>query len=477
MTARDSSASTTEQLHSDALESILQIDIETELALIYLSLDRVDESIEQAVRALRIVDDLDNEGIGVTTPAVADLAEVFRFCGALDVALGLAHRAYSALGSDADRTARSRQATLVADCAIESAWQLSRTAADDPTAEASLEDVISIALNAAEDFRSAVDPSDNLTYRWITGECALLSGDLDRSLKIIEPIVNADEYQGDPILARVHHLAATIALRQGNPTEAIDRFNSVNEAFANDPLREDRLLRERSTAYGEVEDFASAARHALLAAERADARHVGAIGALSRQFLQRHEVEHPQLAVVAPIVEVDGSHLDELTGVASRASFDERLTLRGKGIGDVSILLLEVDQPAATGRVDDDVLVKVGQLLLRSCREGDLVARSDQNQFAVLPSEGNLVKAHALGERIRKAVDSETWESQDGEVDITVSVGASAGPAKLAPDVLEASELALRDARLAGCNCVVAHRLGRTVLPTRTPENDRESTG
>lgn len=453
---------------SDTVESVLQIDIETELAMIYLSLDRVDEGIGQAARALRLVDDLDQDGIEAASPALIELARVLQFCGALDVALSIAHRAYSSRGG-VDPAERIDSALVVAECAIESAWRLKRHDEHDPQAQESIAELISIVRDVAGEFRDSHHRDAQLTHHWIRGECALLEGDHDSAQKAIEPLVGLDENHDEGKVARLRHVAGLLAQHQGQTAKALDWYTGIDDAFADDPIREFRMLRDRSLAYAELGDFERSALDSRHAAERADAHHVATIGSLSRQFLRRHDVASSQHQPVKPEA---SSWVDEVSATATRDGFDERLEERRHGIGDVAVLLFDVDRRGHMSILDHSVLDQAGELLVRECSEGDLVARLGENRFGVLPVEANLVKAHAFGERVRKAIDNEMWGRQEGELGIRVSAGASAGPAKLASDVLAAAELALAEAKGAERNCVVARRLEPMATTSRPDSNE-----
>ena len=136
-------------------------------------------------------------------------------------------------------------------------------------------------------------------------------------------------------------------------------------------------------------------------------------------------------------------------------------------MGNIALLLIDVDHFKAVNDtyshvIGDEVLRRVGFVLSAYSREEDVVARFGGEEFAIIPAEGDLVRAHELGDRLRKEVEAVDWEEIAVGLAVTISVGVSAGPAKAGAAVFRAADDALYEAKAAGRNCVIGHRLGRS---------------
>ena len=103
---------------------------------------------------------------------------------------------------------------------------------------------------------------------------------------------------------------------------------------------------------------------------------------------------------------------DELTGVANRRAFNERLdylVLESERGRELSMILCDIDHfktfndrhghPAG-----DEIIHLVAQRLLESCRQVDLVARYGGEEFAILLPGTDIRGASILAERARGAV-------------------------------------------------------------------------
>jgi diguanylate cyclase (GGDEF)-like protein len=140
----------------------------------------------------------------------------------------------------------------------------------------------------------------------------------------------------------------------------------------------------------------------------------------------------------------------------------------------VSLLMLDVDHFKRVndqlGHVaGDEALRMLARVLLGAIRKEDVLARFGGEEFVVLARETTLSGAHALGERIRKAVERSRFSFDGTEVALTVSVGVtvSAGLADYQPgrtegELLEVSDRALYRAKEHGRNAVVALAAGRS---------------
>jgi diguanylate cyclase (GGDEF)-like protein len=166
---------------------------------------------------------------------------------------------------------------------------------------------------------------------------------------------------------------------------------------------------------------------------------------------------------------------DPLTGLASRAVFEERLRDEGarfsRGRAAFSVLLVGVDDFEHVndrfGRAaGDEVLRAIAEAVRGAVREGDIVSRYGGDELAVLlpgtPAEG----AVAAGEKLRAAVAALAVEAGGETLRVTVSVGVAEMEPRLDPSRLVArADDALYRARSLGKNRVELHRI-RLAIPT-----------
>lgn len=153
---------------------------------------------------------------------------------------------------------------------------------------------------------------------------------------------------------------------------------------------------------------------------------------------------------------------DGLTGLLNHRAFQGLLTqevdrARRHGL-ELSLLLIDIDgfkaYNAAHGHcAGDDVLRRVGELLVANSRSVDVTARFGGEEFAVLlPCTGRVGVIEAA-ERLRAAAAAGVWPNRE----ITLSIGgvtmthAHDGPSAL----IDAAEGALYHAKRAGRNRVV----------------------
>ena len=140
---------------------------------------------------------------------------------------------------------------------------------------------------------------------------------------------------------------------------------------------------------------------------------------------------------------------DRLTGLANRTSLEETAARLLGGDGDVSLLVLDLDDfkdlNDTRGHAAGDELLAVVAERLRACvRAGDLVARLGGDEFAVVVPDGARV-ARAVGERVLASLATPA-ELTDGTV---VSLRGSLGIATPADDGERTLSALLRNADLA----------------------------
>jgi diguanylate cyclase (GGDEF)-like protein len=173
---------------------------------------------------------------------------------------------------------------------------------------------------------------------------------------------------------------------------------------------------------------------------------------------------------------------DALTGLATREAFIERLAVEMRSasstgrplavvVADIDHLRKVVDahgREAATG-----VLTKLAGVLRAIVRDEDLVARLEDDDFAVILSGLGRGSARQIAARLRSNVErtrfTALWD-QDVTFGVTLSLGAASYPtdADNEGDLLSRAHEALDEARSLGRNRVWCYTR-RPRVPLRTP--------
>lgn len=159
---------------------------------------------------------------------------------------------------------------------------------------------------------------------------------------------------------------------------------------------------------------------------------------------------------------------DSLTGLANRRRFfsvGEREVERIKRTGsELWVLMVDLDHfkhinDIAGHAIGDRILVAVADLLTRSVRKVDLVARFGGEEFAVLLTDTHRAGCARVAESIRKNIELlkvPEWTALHGP--ITASVGcAMLTPSGTLHDALSAADKALYVAKNSGRNTVAWH--------------------
>jgi diguanylate cyclase (GGDEF)-like protein len=107
--------------------------------------------------------------------------------------------------------------------------------------------------------------------------------------------------------------------------------------------------------------------------------------------------------------------------------------------------------------VGDVVLKRVAAAIAATVREEDVPARVGGEEFAVLLRNPGPDVAVEVGERVRRAVRSlELADVGVGVVSVSVGVANALGAEEPIPDLVERADRALRSAKRAGRDRVVA---------------------
>jgi diguanylate cyclase (GGDEF)-like protein len=182
----------------------------------------------------------------------------------------------------------------------------------------------------------------------------------------------------------------------------------------------------------------------------------------NEQLLAREwELEDYQRRLEAANAQLEADLMtDELTGLRNRRALEQALDaelVRASRQGTpVSVLLVDIDFFKAfnlaylrTG--GDRALRTVAGLLASGTRPYDVVARYDEDQFAILLPEADDRGAARAAERLRRSVETAPWKQQP----LTVSVGAATAAAETdAAGLLKAARDALQHAKQSGRNLV-----------------------
>src|SRR5205823_4232022 len=156
---------------------------------------------------------------------------------------------------------------------------------------------------------------------------------------------------------------------------------------------------------------------------------------------------------------------DGLTGLLNRRTFNAQLQGRLREAQrynrPLSLLLLDVDHFKKVNDTfghptGDAVLKGIAAVAQKQARETDIVARYGGEEMALILPETDAFGAHAIAERIRKAVGATSHPTEQGAIQVTVSIGlATSPPGDSAEAVLEAADKALYRAKQGGRNRVV----------------------
>jgi diguanylate cyclase (GGDEF)-like protein len=159
------------------------------------------------------------------------------------------------------------------------------------------------------------------------------------------------------------------------------------------------------------------------------------------------------------------ANVDSLTGIPNRRAFFEEaeLLFEGQplaGPGRHSVLMIDVDYFKEVNdtfghRAGDRVLSVVAACVKSQLRSADLVGRygGDELVIALAGCEGP--GAYVVADRIRSVVAATPIVTEDGVVNVTLSIGvAGADHGEALLPVLARADLALYDAKRAGRACV-----------------------
>jgi diguanylate cyclase (GGDEF)-like protein len=154
---------------------------------------------------------------------------------------------------------------------------------------------------------------------------------------------------------------------------------------------------------------------------------------------------------------------DGLTGLLNHRTFQERTDAQlrqaeryGK---KMALILCDIDHFKSVNDtyghpVGDVVLKGVAATLAKEARTTDLVARYGGEEFAVVMPETDVAGAMVIAERIRERIGKRVFETEQGPLKITMSLGIATYPEDAAkkPELIEKADACLYHAKRHGRN-------------------------
>jgi two-component system, cell cycle response regulator len=128
---------------------------------------------------------------------------------------------------------------------------------------------------------------------------------------------------------------------------------------------------------------------------------------------------------------------DGLTGLFNHRTFqgrfDEHLATARRYSRKLSFILTDIDHFKSVndtyGHPTGDLVLKgVAKILKEQARDTDIVARYGGEEFAIIMPETDLKGAHAIAERIRERILKEVFQTEQGPLKVTMSLGVSTFP-------------------------------------------------
>ncbi|MDX8396389.1 MAG: diguanylate cyclase [Mariprofundaceae bacterium] len=149
---------------------------------------------------------------------------------------------------------------------------------------------------------------------------------------------------------------------------------------------------------------------------------------------------------------------DPLTGLANRRRLAEYLKATTSEVA--SFLMVDIDffkkiNDEYGHDAGDEVLVRLAQILMESTRSTDMVARLGGEEFCIVFPGANSELASELAESLRRAVEIHSFETEQGAIDVTISIGiAEQQPEEKHTSWLKRADKALYDSKNNGRNRV-----------------------
>jgi diguanylate cyclase (GGDEF)-like protein len=127
---------------------------------------------------------------------------------------------------------------------------------------------------------------------------------------------------------------------------------------------------------------------------------------------------------------------DPLTGCLNRRGFDQalvhELARSARAGSELSLLAVDIDHFKQVNDshghpAGDLVLRDFGNLLVRTARAGDIVARTGGEEFSILLPDTDIAGAHVAAQRIRDAIHANEFVVNGIHIRLTASIGGASG--------------------------------------------------
>jgi diguanylate cyclase (GGDEF)-like protein len=265
------------------------------------------------------------------------------------------------------------------------------------------------------------------------------------------------------VLASLRRVRGRCLQLLARPVDALAELDAAIALLADDGDFAEHVdaLRLRSAVRESLGDLSGALADSQLVIRRLRLRQAGQENAFMDQVFSRAGMEGERRFLLARTeILTRTAEQDPLTGLANRRGVERVLGSLGPG-ERTCLVLLDVDHFKSVNDrfghpVGDEVLQRLGRLLVSAVRGVDRVARWGGEEFLlVLPGQTAHLGREAA-ERIRRVVAAYPWDMVRPGLGLTVSIGVACGLAERHPELLRSADRALYQAKNSGRNRVVA---------------------
>ncbi|HEY6794882.1 MAG TPA: GGDEF domain-containing protein [Kineosporiaceae bacterium] len=151
------------------------------------------------------------------------------------------------------------------------------------------------------------------------------------------------------------------------------------------------------------------------------------------------------------------AYVDELTGLGNRHAYVRQVGRMRRGRVDhgIAVLMVDIDRFKQVNdryghAIGDEVLRRIGSLLLERSRAGDLVARLGGDEFIVVLDLVRPLEAAGRAEEFVRAVAGHEWRDLADGLAVTVSAGLACGSVQTIDDLVPCADQNLYRAKAAG---------------------------
>lgn len=155
---------------------------------------------------------------------------------------------------------------------------------------------------------------------------------------------------------------------------------------------------------------------------------------------------------------------DELTGLLNRRGFTERAAVTLRGAASAALILADLDffkkVNDELGHAGGDFALATFAELLRSEPDiSQVTGRIGGEEFAVLAPNVSASGALVFAESVRSRLAAHTFAYGGAGKALTASFGVATAPAPVSlPELMDAADVALYEAKARGRNCTVIHQ-------------------